>query len=317
MQITHKKFGETKHGKEVLLYTLTNKKGEYVQISTLGATIVSLFVKDNKDTLIDVVLGYDSVEKYEKNRSYVGAIVGRCANRILGSAFKIGEKTHMLYSNLPNDVHLHGGKSGFNQKIWSGEVTQNTLQLSYLSVDGEEGYPANLKVCVSYEFTDDSELILFYHATTDADTIVNLTNHAYFNLCGADNDYDILSHTLQINAQQVTKVCDGTSKLGAFIEIANTPLDFVKPKQIRLALDTKDPLITSVGGLDHNYSITNCGDSLALASVLNEPLTGIEMKTYTTKPGIQVYTANYLKDDFCGKYGITYGPYFGVCMETQ
>ncbi|MBM3876284.1 MAG: galactose mutarotase [Verrucomicrobia bacterium] len=315
--ITRTPFGKTADGKAVDLYTVVNKNGLTAKLTTYGATLTEMHTPDRGGTFADVTLGFDNLEAYLKGHPFFGCTTGRYANRIAKGEFKLDGKTYTLAKNNgPN--HLHGGIKGFDKQVWHAGPFEKARELSvvftYVSPDGEEGYPGTLTCIVIYTLTDDDELRIDYEAKTDKATVVNLTNHAYWNLAGA-GEGDILAHELLINASRFTPV-DGTSiPLGELKPVAGGPMDFTKAKPISrdFAAMTGAP-----GGYDHNYVINQARPGeLTLAAELRDPKSGRVMRVSTTEPGVQLYTGNYLDGSVKGKGGKTYAKNAALCLETQ
>jgi aldose 1-epimerase len=304
-------FGHTAEGVDVHLYTLTNQNGLQVKITDYGATVTSLLTPDKKGSLGDVVLGFDSLAHYFSRRFY-GSAVGRFSNRIAKAAFTLDGRTYALVANNgPN--HIHGGVVGFDKVVWAAEESQTTvgpaLKLSYLSQDGEEGYPGNLAVSITYTLTDDNGLRIDYEGTTDRATPVNLTNHSYFNL-GAGQTEDVLGHRLMIQADQYTVVDEGLIPTGELRPVQGTPLDFTSPAPIGARIERLEK------GYDHNYVLRKRPGELELAATVFEPVSGRFMEVFTTKPGVQFFVPNY-RNGIAGKGGRTYQNQAGFCLETQ
>ena len=299
MGITKKSFGATE-GHEVSLYTLTNERGFEVTITNYGGAVVSLKTPDRNGSLGDVVLGFETLEDYVRNPRYFGGLIGRHANRIDHGKFSLGGAQYQLTQN--NGVnHLHGGFRGFDKRIWQVKNETSILQLEYLSADGEEGYPGNLRASVAYKLSD-NELEINYEATTDRDTIVSLTNHSYFNLAGGG---DILRHQLMLNAGSFTPVSEDLIPTGEIKSVGNTPMDFRQSRPIEH------------GGYDHNFVLNDYDGSLRPAARLYEPNSGRVLEIETTQPGIQFYSGNFLDGTLVGKGGVAYEQYAGLCLEPQ
>jgi aldose 1-epimerase len=315
-------FGKTPDGEQVDLYTLTNKNGMEAAISTNGGAVVSLKVLDRHGTLEDIVLGYDSVDGYVNDKSYFGAIIGRYANRIGHAKFSLDGKTYTLAKNN-GDNCLHGGIKGFNKALWTAKEIPakdgQALELTYLSKDGEEGFPGNLQVRVVYTLTDSNELKIEYSATTDKKTVVNLTNHSYFNLLGVGPGMgDILGHVLMIEADKFTPVDSGLIPTGELRDVAGTPFDSRKPTAIGARINSDDEQIKLGGGYDHNFVLRRkMGDPISLAARVVEPTTGRVLEVWTTEPGVQFYTGNFLDGSAHGKGGVSYTRRSAFCLETQ
>jgi len=313
-------FGKTPDGEAVDLYTLTNKSGVEAAITNYGGSVVSLKVPDRDGKLGDVVLGFDSVDGYVNNTSYLGALIGRYGNRIGHAEFKLDGKTYTLAKNNGENT-LHGGTKGFNKAVWTAKEIPakdgQALELTYLSKDGEEGFPGNLHVRVIYTLTDENALKIDYFATTDKDTVVNLTNHSYFNLAGPASG-DILGHIMMIEADKFTPVDSGLIPTGELRDVAGTPFDFRKPTEVGARINSDDEQIKLGGGYDHNFVLRRKpGEAVSLAARVTEPKTGRVMEVWTTQPGVQFYTGNFLDGSLHGKSGISYTKRSAFCLETQ
>jgi aldose 1-epimerase len=321
-KIQKRAFGKTADGQSAEVYTLTNKKGMEATITNFGGAVVSLKVPDRKGKVEDVALGYDMLEGYVADKAFFGATVGRYGNRIANGKFVLNGVTYDLpKNNGPNT--LHGGLAGFNKKVWLAKDTSGSeaesLELSYVSKDGEEGFPGNLSVTVIYTLpADRNELKIEYRATTDKDTVVNLTNHSYFNLAGAGNG-DILQHQLTLHASRFTPVDEFMIPTGELREVKGTPFDFLHPTVIGARIGQDDPQLKLGKGYDHNWVIDKAGDASApaLAAEAFEPKSGRVLEVLTTEPGIQFYTSNFLDNGTKGKGGATYGFRTAFCLETQ
>jgi aldose 1-epimerase len=310
-------FGTTADGNTVDLYTLTNGHGMEVRIASLGATIVSIKTADRQGQFGDVVLGWDTMEGYRGNTPFFGVVVGRYGNRIAKGRFTLDGTTYTLATNNgPN--HLHGGVRGFDKVIWAARAVDRpegpAVQLDYMSKDGEEGYPGNLSASVVYTLTDDNALRIDYTATTDKKTVVNLTNHSYFNLSGTG---DILGHELMINADRYTPVDETLIPTGVLQPVDGTPFDFRAPTPIGARIGAADEQIRFGGGYDHNFVLNRTGRGLALAARVSEPSSGRVLEVHTTEPGVQFYTGNFLDGSITGKGGRVYARRTGFCLETQ
>jgi aldose 1-epimerase len=313
--ITEQAWGFLPTGETISLYTLRNAKGMEANISNFGGRIVTLKAPDRKGKFEDVVLGYDSLEPYTKPNPFFGTLVGRYANRIANGEFTLdGKKYTLAKNNGPNS--LHGGLQGFDKKAWNATVVGPTLQLAYFSKDGEEGYPGNLTTTVTYALTDDNALSIDYQATTDADTVLNLTNHSYFNLAGHGNGH-ILDHQLTINADKFTPVNATLIPTGELRSVDGTPFDFRKPTAIGAHIDAADQQIQFGQGYDHNFVLNSPGSSPSLAARVTEPQSGRVMEVLTTQPGVQFYTANHIQGEVKGKAGAVYHARGAYCFETQ
>jgi aldose 1-epimerase len=307
-------FGKTREGAAVRIFTLTNKSGVEATITNYGGRVVSLKVPDKKGAMGDVVLGFDSLEGYLNENPYFGALIGRYANRIGHGQFSLDKVLYNVPKN-DGDNALHGGLRGFDKVVWTArELPDGGLELTYLSKDGEEGYPGNCKVTVVYHLTDENELKIEYAASTDKDTVVNLTNHSYFNLKGGG---DILSHMLTLTADHFTPVDGGLIPTGILKAVAGTPFDFRKPTAIGERIEQDDEQLKLGKGYDHNWVLNKRGFELSLAARVEEPSTGRLMEVWTTQPGIQFYTGNFLDGTIKGKGGTAYARRSALCLETQ
>jgi aldose 1-epimerase len=317
--VTRAPFGQTAEGTPVELFTLTNAHGLEVRVISYGGIILSLRVPDRQGRLGDVTLGFDDLKPYLAGSPYFGAIIGRYGNRIGGGRFTLEGKTYTLATNNgPN--HLHGGIKGFDKVVWKAEPKEGKegvgVVFSRTSPDGEEGYPGNLVVRVTYTLTDRDELAFDYFATTDKPTPVNLTQHAYFNLAG-DGARDILDHQLQLFAGRYTPVDATLIPTGAVAPVAGTPFDFLKPTRIGARIDQADEQLKNGKGYDHNFVLDGTGSGLRRAARVVEPTTGRVLEISTTEPGIQFYSGNFLDGTVTGKAGHVYKHRYGFCLETQ
>ncbi|MFT7618794.1 MAG: aldose 1-epimerase [Planctomycetota bacterium] len=316
-------FGRDQSGGAVTLYTLANKNGATMRVTDLGCTIVSFCVPDREGRLDDIVLGYDRLEDYLESTLYFGCIVGRFANRIANGEFELDQNRHELAANnAPNGMpcSLHGGEVGFHKVLWQAEgVTSKGMtgvQFSRCSLDGEEGFPGNLDVRVTCWLTDKNILRLEYVAMTDKATPVNLTHHSYFNLDGHAAG-SILEHKLSMSADQITPVNQGLIPTGEFLNVEGTPFDFRKQKSIGTEIDVDHDQLVFGSGYDHNFVIKDYDGSLRSAAKVKAPRSGRTMEVFTTNPGIQFYTGNFVSDAVLGKSGHAYGHRSGFCLETQ
>ncbi len=306
--ITQRTFGTTKDGREVLAFTLGNDRA-HVTILNYGGIVQSLVVPDRTGAPVDVALGYPDVRGYEENGGYLGALIGRFGNRIGKGKLTVDGKLYELYCNDRGN-HLHGGKEGFNRKIWSHAIEGNALVLSLVSPDGEENYPGTLKVRVTYTF-EDATLRIAYHATTDQKTALNLTNHTYFNLNG-EGDGSILDNILTIDCERITPTDPTMIPLGGFRAVGGTPFDFRTPKPIGRDIDADDVDLRQGNGYDHCHVLE--GRGLKKYAVAESVKTGIRMTCYTDMPAVQFYAGNGLHQQGKGGY---YGKRAGFCLETQ
>jgi len=303
-------------GKQVSLYTLKNTNGMEVYITNYGATIVSVIVPDKDGKMGDVTLGYANIEGYINDTSFMGTIVGRFANRIAKGKFTLdGEEYTLVLNNGVNT--LHGGPTGFYKRVWDASQEGNTVNLSYTSVNGEEGYPGNLTVNMSYSLTDNDELIMEYEATTDAPTVVNITNHAYWTLAG-EGDSTINDHILTINADHYTPVDSTLIPTGEIAPVEGTPFDFTEGKEIGKDLEVEDQQLAYGMGYDHNWVLNKEEEGeLSMAAKLYDPESGRIMEILTTEPGIQFYGGNFMDGSIKGKSGKTYNFRATLALETQ
>ena len=309
MGITKQQFGTT-DGQDVSLFTLKNEHGIEIAVTNYGGAVVSLNAPDREGRFADVVLGYETLEEYVRNPRYFGGLIGRHANRIGAGKFSLnGTQFQLTQNNGAN--HLHGGAKGFDKRVWD-VIDQESdgaaiLRLEYFSPDGEEGYPGNVKANVTYKLSADNELEINYEATTDRETIVNLTNHSYFNLAGSG---DILGHELTLHADAFTPVSKELIPTGEIKSVENTPMDFRRSKAIGADL-------VSAGGYDHNFVLGDYDGSLRRAARLFEPESGRVLEILTSQPGIQFYSGNFLDGSLTGKRGAVYHKYTGLCLEPQ
>lgn len=310
--VTRKAFGKIPDGTAVELFTLKNDKIE-ASITNLGATIVSLKVPDRAGKMGDVVLGFDSPADYYAGKSYFGAVVGRYGNRIAKGRFSLDGHQYTLAKNDNGVNHLHGGAKGFDKAVWMPRVDGDALELTYLSKDGEEGYPGNLKATVRYSLTD-SGLRIDYSATTDKDTVANITNHSYFNLAGGG---DILKHEIAIFASRFTPVDSTLIPTGELRQVAGTPFDFRTPHVIGSRINAKDEQLKFGKGYDQNWVLDHTGAGLTPAARVYDPSSGRVLEVLTTQPGLQFYTGNFLDGSAKGKGGHAYQFRGALCLETQ
>ena len=310
-------FGTTPCGEGVSLYTLTNTAGMEVKITNFGGVITCVNVPDRNGVFADVVLGFDVLEPYFKASPYFGALIGRFGNRIAQGRFELDGKHFQLDTNDgPN--HLHGGVQGFDKVVWSAETITTErgvgLKLFYLSHDGDQGYPGNVQISVTYTLTEDNSIVVDYQATTDQATPINLTQHSYFNLAGGG---DVLQHQLMINADQFTPIDDTSIPLGGLRSVSGTPFDFRQAKAIGTDIDKEDQQLKSGRGYDHNFVLNKQHPKeLALAASVFEPTSGRTLEVYTEEPGVQFYSGNFLDGNLTGK-GKVYNYRTGFCLEPQ
>jgi len=304
-------------GRAITLYTLTNSHGMEVRAMNYGGIIVSIRVPDRNEQFADVVLGHETLDGYRPNPPFFGAIVGRYANRIANGTFKLDGETYTLPKNDgPNT--LHGGDKGFDKAVWDAEPLKGRtgVAFSYFSKNGDEGFPGNLRVKVTYTLTNANALDIDYEATTDKATPINLSNHSYFNLKGEGNG-DILDHEIMINADRFTPVNKNLIPTGELRPVKGTPLDFTTPTKIGARIDDNYDQLVLAHGYDHNFVINRQGGGLVLAARVYEPTTGRTLEVSTTQPGVQFYTGNFLDGTITGKQGHVYKRRYGFCLETQ
>jgi aldose 1-epimerase len=318
-EVKKEKYGTTADGQQVDLYTLTNAHGVEVQIINFGGIITSIRVPDRNGKMADIALGFDNLGGYLENKPYFGAIIGRYANRIANGKFTLDGREYTLAVNNGTNS-LHGGIKGFNKVVWTAEPFHDGralgVHLSYLSKDGEEGYPGNLKVKVSYALTDKNELVIDYEATTNKATPINLTNHSYFNLAG-EGDGDVLTHELQLSANSFTPIDKNLIPTGEIQPVKGTPLDFTQTTAIGARINDPYDQLVIAHGYDHNFVVNRKNDNLQFAARVHEPKSGRVLEVYTTQPGIQLYTGNFLDGTVVGKHGHAYKQREAFCLETQ
>jgi aldose 1-epimerase len=316
--VTKSSYGVLPDGTAIDLFTLTNASGMQLNAITFGGAVTSIKVPDRKGVLADVTLGYDSLDEYVKNPPHFGALIGRYGNRIGKAQFTLDGKTYKLTANN-NGNSLHGGPTGFDKRVWQAESFDKAdgvgVVLTRTSPDGEEGFPGNLSVRVTYTLTNANEFSIEYFATTDKPTVVNLTHHDYFNLAG-EGAGDVLGHRLQIKASRYTPVDSTLVPTGHFADVSGTPLDFRDPIPLGRYINRADPLITLASGYDHNFVLDHPAGELSFAARIEERNSGRVMEVRTTEPGLQLYTANHL-DGSKGKNGHAYAKRSGFCLETQ
>ncbi len=311
-------FGKT-DGKDVFLYTLTNANGMQVKITNYGGIATSIIVPDKNGKMADVALGFDNLDDYINKSPYFGAIIGRYGNRIANGKFTLNGKEYTLAQNNGQN-NLHGGVKGFDKVVWDAEPFKNDdglgLTLKYLSKDGEEGFPGNLNVTVTYTLTNDNELKIENRATTDKTTVVNMTHHSYFNLKGQGNG-DILDHVLTLNADKYTPTDKTAIPTGELADVNGTPMDFRSPTAIGERIDDDFEQLKIAGGYDHNWCINREDSELEQVGVVTEAGTGRILEVYSTAPGVQFYTGNFLDGTITGKEEKVYKKRYGFCLEPQ
>jgi aldose 1-epimerase len=312
-------FGTTKDGVAIERYTLKNSHGMEVDVITWGAIVQRIVVPDRTGASSDVALGFDTLEGYLGQHPYFGAIVGRYGNRIANATFTLnGKKYQLAANNGPNS--LHGGLKGFDKRVWKARPLAasagQAVELTYVSQDGEEGYPGTLTTKVTYTLTEANELRIDYHLTTDADTVANVTNHSYFNLAGQGTG-DVLKHEVRIQADRFTPVNATLIPTGELRPVQGTPFDFRAPTAIGARIDKTDEQITYGKGYDHNWVLDGHAGTLRQVVRVTEPTSGRILEVSTTEPGVQFYTGNFLDGTIKGKGGAVYRHRFGFCLETQ
>ncbi|MEA4869850.1 MAG: aldose epimerase family protein [Christensenella sp.] len=312
MSVSISEFGHLPSGEAVLRYTITNPSGASVSLLNYGATWQTMFVPNRKGELVDVVLGYDTIEGYLNNHMYLGATIGRVANRINHARFSLNGAEYRLAANN-GDACLHGGVVGFDKKIWQAQIDGDAVFFSLTSPDGEEGFPGALSVVVIYSLSEDHALSIQYLLHSDSDTIQNMTNHAYFNLAGKGT---VLDQVLQIDAKRCTRIDRDVTPTGEIVPVFGTPLDFTKPKPIGRDIAAKGELVDIIGGFDHNFVLDHPRGGVERIATVVDPAGGVAMDVYTDQPGVQLFTP----PDFTGmtgKGGAQYGQHPAFCLETQ
>ena len=319
----HKVFGKTSDGTPVEQYVLRNSHGMQATVITYGATLQSLIVPDKNGKLDDVVLGFDDVQGYQGGKAYFGATIGRFGNRLANGAFELDGKHYQVPQNDGTNS-LHGGPLGFDKKVWKAQPGKGKdsvgVTLTYLSADGEMGFPGNLKTEVTYSLTENNELRIDYKASTDKPTVLNLTNHSYFNLAGAGNG-DILQQVATLHASHYTPVNAKLIPTGELAPVAGTPMDFTQPTAIGKNIKADHPQLKFAepkqGGFDFNWVLDTQGDQKKLAADVSDPQSGRRLQLYTSEPGVQFYTSNFLDGSVKGKAGKTYQHWSAFTLETQ
>lgn len=317
--VTTRDFGKTDKGEALSLYTVKNRNGVELSVTNYGARVVSLKSPDAAGILADVVLGFETSPGYLGENPYFGAIVGRYGNRIAKGKFTLDGKEYTLARNN-GENSLHGGKVGFDRVVWNGHAEESNgvgkITLTYISKDGEEGYPGTLNVTVSYTLNNNDDIQIDYLATTDKPTVVNLTNHTYFNLAGQGKG-DILGQVMQINADKFTPVDAGLIPTGELKDVTGTPFDFRKPTAIGARINDNDEQLKLGKGYDHNWVLNRTGSGLVQAARAVDPGSGRVLEVWTTQPGVQFYTGNFLDGSVIGKGAVAVGPRAAFCLETQ
>jgi len=313
MKIENRHIGNTDSGKEVFLFKIACESGAYIELTNLGASWVSAVTPDRDGQLSDVLLGYDNLEGYQLDEAYIGATVGRFANRIANASFSLNGIKYNLEKNDGKNTN-HGGFSGFDKKIFDYKITDKAVIFSLYSPDGEGGYPGNVKLEVAYSFSENLVATISYHAESDKDTYLNLTNHSYFNLHSSG---DILSHLLYIPASEMLDTDESFIPTGKFIKLKNTVFDFSSFKPIGKDIFKPVPQLENNKGYNHCYLLEDLSSNLKLGAVLKDPESGRKLTVYTTKPAVLIYSAGFLNTSLPGKNGYPYSPYSGFCIETQ
>ncbi|HEX4773402.1 MAG TPA: aldose epimerase family protein [Bryobacteraceae bacterium] len=319
-ELTKQRFGALPAGEEIFLYRFSNGNGLAFTVTNFGGRIVNIWAPDREGKREDIALGFDTLDGYVHKNPYFGALVGRYANRIANGRFTLDGQVYQLPVNNPPNT-LHGGFHGFDSVPWkAAEVHHNgsrALQLEYLSRDGEEGFPGNLQTTVLYSVTESNELRIDFHATTDKKTVLNLTNHSYFDLAGQGKG-SVLDHVVTINADRYVPIDEHLIPTGALPAVAGTPFDFRTPRRIGERIDDPDPQLKLALGYDHTFVLSKDGaNGPGFAAKAVEPKSGRTLEVYTTQPGVQFYTGNHLTGNVTGKGGVVYAFRTGFCLETQ
>ncbi len=315
VKVNKESFGKLSDGREVDIYTLSNGKGLVARVMNQGAIVQSVKVPDKSGNVVDVVLGFDNLDGYLQKNPYFGAIVGRYGNRIGSGKFALDGKTYNVVVNDGKNS-LHGGNIGFDKKYWGAREVPNGVEFTTTSADGDQGYPGNLTAKVTYTVTPDNGLRIDYTATSDKDTVVNLTNHSYWNLSGQGNGL-ILDHEMMIDADRFTPVDAGLIPTGELKPVEGTPFDFRQPTAIGARINEDNEQLKLGGGYDHNWVLNRKGGSVELAARAHDPKTGRVLEVLTDQPGVQFYTGNFLDGSVKGKGGIAYPKRSAFCLETQ
>lgn len=315
MAVTKELFGMTKCGKEIYRYYISNSKGMKAGVINYGAILVNLFVPDKEGKAVDVVLGYDTLEPYFENGSFFGATVGPNANRIGGASFELEGKRYQLAVNDGKN-NLHSDEElGYHKRIWQTETGENNVTFSIEDEDGCMGFPGNKKISVTYTVTEENELKIHYQGLSDKNTIINMTNHTYFNLAGHKAG-KIYEHKLQLKASCYTPVVAGAIPTGEILSVKDTPFDFLTEKKVGEEIGASHPQLELVGGYDHNWVIDGADGTVREIATVKEETSGRMMKVYTDLPGVQFYAGNFITEQ-TGKENASYGPRSGLCLETQ
>lgn len=317
MSITTRSFGKTARGEEATLYRIENSTGFAAEVTNFGANLVSLYVADRDGHFDDIVLGFDDVKGYTINPSFFGSTIGRSANRIAKASFTLNGVTYNLEKNDgENNLHSHFDDC-FNKKMFNATVLdeENAVKFSVFSPDGDQGFPGNVNASVTYRVTESNALEIEYDATTDADTVYNVTNHSYFNLSGHASG-SAMDHKLWLNAKSFTPTFPGSIPTGEIASVAGTPFDFTQPTRIGDRIDDDNEQLRLAGGYDHNFVLDTTGTKIEQIAILSDEKSGRRMSVYTDLPGVQFYAGNFIATQ-TGKGGVTYSKRCGVCLETQ
>lgn len=315
MAIVKNEFGVRKDGQKVTLYTITNAKGMSIVLSDFGALLVKVLVPVAGGELRDVVQGYDTLEEYEKNPDFYGAVIGPNGNRIADAKFTVDGVTYHLDANDGvNNLHSHR-ELGYHKKMWAAECGEDSVTFTLEDADGSMGFPGNKKVSLTYSLSEENEIKLHYHASSDKKTVINLTNHSYFNLDGQGSG-TILDHEVQLKASRYTAVVAGAIPTGELAPVAGTPMDFTAPKKVGAEVDAAFEQLELTGGYDHNWVIDHWDGTLREFACVKSADGAVTMKVSTTLPGVQFYVGNYLNGDK-GKNGAVYNKRYALCLETQ
>ena len=316
MSMVKELFGTARDGKDVYAFTLENANGMKARVINFGAILVNLYVPDKNGNLEDVVLGFDNLEGYYENESFIGVTIGPSANRIGNASFQINGKTYQLDKNDgPNNLHSNI-QLGYHKRVWNIEAeTDNSVTFSIEAPDGDMGFPGNKKISMTYSLSDDNKITLAYHGTSDADTLINMTNHTYFNLSGHQAG-SIEDHLLMIHASSYTPVIPGAIPTGEIVPVAGTPMDFTSPKPIGQDIRADFEQLKLTLGYDHNFVIDDADGTLREIAVVEDPKSGRKIKAFSTLPGVQFYAGNCIGEE-TGKGGVHYVPRMGMCLETQ
>lgn len=313
MQVTKRFWGKSAAAGDIYIFRVSFDSGAYFEVTNYGATWVSAVVPDKNGVLEDVLLGFDNLEAYLCDTAYIGSTIGRFANRIANASFSISGKTYRLENNDGENSN-HSGSSGFHRQVFDYEIVENGVMFSLNSLDGEGGFPGNLSVKIRYVFSDDLRVSILYEAVSDADTYLNLTNHAYFNLKGGGN---IGGHRLLVPSSKVLKTDERFIPTGKIVDVSGLELDFTQGNPVEVALNSTDPWILNNRGLNHCYVLSSNDNKLQLAAELSDTESGRCLQVITTQPAVIVYSAGFLASDYPGKKGEKYAPNEGICLETQ